>query len=132
LVLGGDDGRVVRLAAPDFTKAADFITRNSAKVASGDRFASIAVNPQGDVYLADFDGGVVLDFGADGMLKGTFFTIPFPNQMVFDSSGKLYLTNQVFFGGGQTRGGVLIVTPQGQATVSLRIDKARGIAVCER
>ncbi len=130
LALNNNFGSILRISLSDFSET-PFITLNSANVAASDRFVGMAVNPDGHVFVSNFDAGEILEFNPDGTLISTYISAQFPNQLAFDSSGALYFTNQVFLGNGETRGGILIAAPDGTVTTSIRTDGSRGMAVCE-
>lgn len=130
LALNNNFRSIMRISLSDLSET-PFITLNSANVSNNDRFVGMTIHPDGHVFVANFDAGEILEFNDDGTLVGTYLSAQFPNQLVFDSSGTLYFTNQVFLSGGQTRGGILIAAPDGTVTTSIRTDGSRGIAVCE-
>jgi len=129
LALNNDFGSIVRISLPDLSET-PFITLGSAGASATDRLVGMAVNPEGNVFVSNFDGGEILEFNPDGTLVGTYLSAKNPNQLAFDASGTLYFTNQIFFSNGETRGGILIAAPDGTVTTSIRTDGSRGIAVC--
>jgi len=124
----GTTSHVVRIPAPTFDRVEEFIPAGDHGLS---RMAGIAVNPEGDVFVADFDNRRILQYAPDGTYLGVLTTLStsYPNQIAFDSSGTMYVTATVF--GAREKGALHIVYPNGSQQVIGGVNGILGLAICE-
>ncbi len=124
-------GRVLRALAPDFTRLESFVPA-FVDPESGVPFkpAGMAVRPDGEVLVSDFNNDKLLRFGPDGAPRGTFAEVKSPNQLAVSPTGDVYATN-VEAVGPTVRGHVFAWDARGQRLGSVRTDSVpRAVAVC--
>ena len=125
-------GHVLRAIAPDFTSVKEFIVAHM-DADTGKPFhpASLAINSQGDIFIADDENSKVLRYGPDGTAKGTFIKVISPLNIAIDPDDVIYLTNDVS-SGPYTGGGLFIFDPQGKllAPAAIAPMQWRGLTVC--
>jgi hypothetical protein len=127
-----EGGRVMRAVAPDFNELVEFIppfrdTRGGPLQPTG-----IAVNQDGNVFVADFSNGEIVEFDDEGKRVKRFAELPRANQLAIGVDDRLYATNTGFsaFGVG---GGRLTIwnTNSGTKLADLGFDKTFfKLAVC--
>jgi len=113
-------GRVLRALAPDFVRVAPFVPA-FVDAGSGVPFkpAGLAVRPDGDVLVSDFNNDKLLRFAPDGTPLGTFAEVKSPNQLAVSPAGDVYATN-VEAVGPTVRGHVFAWDARGQRLGSVR------------
>jgi len=118
---------VARVPAPDFSTVVTFIPPEERELTF---ISGLAVASGGDVYITDWDGNRILRYAPDGTFRDVVdLSLQKPNQIVFDSSGTMYITTTVF--GPDARSALHIVYPGGGQRVIGGVDDLYGLAVCE-
>lgn len=122
--------RVVRVAKPYFNTITEFIPYHSdPETGLPFRPLSLAVNSEGDVFVADYNNSKILRYDSVGSFQGVFAGIFSPSVIAIGPDDTVYITNATL---GRIRlGGLFVFDAHGTLLASADFPMAlHGVTVC--